>query len=305
MLPIANTLEDYRSINKQDLSFVEATRIILQKQNLHVEISQFATSGSLPVLIVNNAYVFKFFPPIFASEAPTESKALEFLTANACAAPQLLALEDINGWKCVQMTKLKGHNLKDLWPTLNEQQRQSACQQVGNSLRKIHDLSLPETGFFKNDWNEFLTEQKKNCVERHTKLGLREDLLKQIPDFLNSVELKWSRISFLHTEVMKDHVLFDEHLNFQGFIDFEPSRLGAAEYDFAAVAVFLSSGDRKALRSFYEGYGSIAQANTQEFKRQALAYTLLHQYSNLKWYLEFMPNADTLDQLAELWWAVN
>lgn len=304
MLPIANTLEEYRSINKQDSSFIQAAKIILQKQSIEIETSQFATSGSLPVVLVNNSFVFKFFPPIFAAEAPTETLALEFLSEKNCACPKLVAIEDINGWKCIQMTKLAGNNLKDLWPTLNEQQRQSACKQIGESLRKIHNLSLPETGFFKNDWNEFLTEQKKNCVDRHSKIGLPEDLLKQIPDFLNNVELKHHRISFLHTEVMKDHVFFDDELKFQGFIDFEPSRLGAAEYDFASVGVFLTSGDSKALRAFFEGYGILELATTKNFKRLLLAYTLLHQYSNLKWYLEFMPVADTLDELAELWWAI-
>ena len=303
MLPAANTLEEYRSINKQDASFIEASKIILQKQNIQMTQSHFASSGSLPVLIVNDAFVFKFFPPVFANESPTESLALEFLTKNNCAAPKLLAHEDINGWKCVQMSKLAGSNLKDLWPTLGDDQRQSACKQIGKNLRKIHDLTLPETGFFKNNWNEFLTEQKKNCYERHAKIGLREDLLKQIPDFLNTVDLTWNKISFLHTEVMKDHVFFDEQLQFQGFIDFEPSRLGAPEYDFASVGVFLTSGDKKALRSFFEGYGILNQASTTSFKRRVMAYTLLHQYSNLKWYLEFMPNADTLDELAEQWWA--
>ncbi len=305
MLPTAYTLEEYRSINKQDPSFIEAARFILQKQNTQLTQSHFAISGSLPVLIVNEEFIFKFFPPIFAAEAPTESKALEFLTNNDCVAPKLLAVEDIKGWKCVQMTKLKGRNLKDLWPELDENQKTSACQQIGESLRKIHKINFPDTGFFKNDWTEFLTEQKKNCVERHTKIGLREDLLKQIPDFLNSVELKHHHISFLHTEVMKDHVFFDDKLKFQGFIDFEPSRIGATEYDFASVGVFLTSGDPKALRAFFQGYGNLDQVTTKNFKRQAMAYTLLHQYSNLKWYLEFMPNADTLDELAELWWAVN
>ena len=190
MLPTANTLEEYRSINKQDASFIEAARFVLQKQNIQLTESHFATSGSLPVLIVNNEFIFKFFPPIFAAESPTESSALEFLTQNNCASPKLLAHED-----------------------------------------------------------------------------------------------------------------FNDELKFQGFIDFEPSRLGAAEYDFASVGVFLTSGNKQALRAFFEGYRILELASTKNFKRRVMAYTLLHQYSNLKWYLEFMPVADTLDELSELWWA--
>jgi hygromycin-B 7''-O-kinase len=36
-----------------------------------------------------------------------------------------------------------------------------------------------------------------------------------------------------------------------------------------------------------------------------MAYALLHRYSRLAWYLEFMPTggAETLDDLARRWWA--
>lgn len=305
MLPTANTSEEYRLINKQDLAFIEVARFILQKQNIQITQTQFATSGSLPVLITNNSFVFKFFPPLFAAEAPTEISALELLSANNCAAPRLIAYEEVEGWKCVLMTKLAGKNLKDLWPLLNNQQRQHVCRQIGQSLKKIHNLVLTEHSYFKNNWDLFLSEQSKNCTARQIQVGLSSDLIKQIPAFLKSVIFTNERISFLHTEVMKDHVFFDENLNFQGFIDFEPSRLGHYEYDFASVGVFLTSGDSLALRAFFEGYDLVEMASTKEFKRRALAYTLLHQYSNLKWYLEFMPNASSLDELAELWWKID
>lgn len=303
MLPAANTPEQYKSINRQDPVFTQAALSLSASQNIKVSSTAFPSSGSLPVVFVNNTYVFKFFPPLYADESLTESKALQFLADNNCAAPRLISTGDIAGWKYVCMKKLSGQSLKDLWPNLTDIQRQKACHDVGFSLRKMHELTLPIGNNSNNNWSDFLKEQQRNCLERHTKIGLREDLLKQIPDFLKSIDLNTNRISFLHTEVMKDHVFFDDQLNFQGFIDFEPSRVGPAEYDFASVGVFLTSGDQNSLASFFEGYGNSAIATTPSFKRRALAYTLLHQYSNLKWYLEFMPNADTLDELAELWWA--
>lgn len=132
-------------------------------------------------------------------------------------------------------------------------------------------------------------------------------MLKQIPSFLESTAINWSQISFLHTEVMRDHVFFshaNNQVTFNGFIDFEPSMVGATEYDFASVSIFVSSGDSDALCSFFEGYGNLDFASHRDFRRRIMAYTLLHKYSNLKWYLEFMPNADTLDDLADLWFAI-
>ena len=305
MLPVANTSEEYRSIKKQDPSFIEAARLILKTQNIELTDSSFAKNGSLPVLLVDNSLVFKFFPALYANEAPTEISALELLTQNNCKVPKLISYHEIDNWICIQMTQLKGQSLKDLWVHLNDEQKKSACRQIGQSLRKIHEIDLSKNLYFKNNWYDFISEQKRNCVNRQTQIGLREDLIKQIPLFLESVDLNYSPISFLHTEVMKDHVFFDENLNFEGFIDFEPSRLGYFEYDFASVGVFLTSGDSLALKAFFEGYDISETSATKEFKRRALAYTLLHQYSNLKWYLEFMPVARTLDELADLWWRTN
>ena len=42
----------------------------------------------------------------------------------------------------------------------------------------------------------------------------------------------------------------------------------------------------------------------QALRSEVMAYLLLHKYSNLKWYLQFMPDAKSLDELAELWWSV-
>lgn len=213
----------------------------------------------------------------------------------------------MHGWQFVLMSKLAGGSLKDLWPNLLPESRRQACIEIGKSLRKIHEINLSAVDLNTNLWTEFLSAQKNACFARHEKLGLRQDLLKQIPAFLESVNLDWSRLSFLHTEVMRDHVFFDvanEKMTFSGFIDFEPSMIGCPEYDFASVGLFLSSGDRDALRSFFEGYGNLDQVSNREFRRRIMAYALLHKYSKLTWYLQFMPNADSLDELAELWWGI-
>lgn len=307
MLPISNTVEQFNKLNLRDNSFVEIAKSLFIKQGGQVVSTGMPTNGSLPVVFINNSSVFKYFPPVFVEAWQTETKALKFLNSSRTVTPRLIGSGAVGDWKYLHMTKLPGTSLKDLWTKLSEEQRQATARQIGIELRKVHELPIDTAIFDLQTWDHFLSTQKHGCFARHERIGLRYDLLAQIPEFLNSVNLTPSRTSFLHTEIMRDHVFFNLHdhkLHFSGFIDFEPSRVGNPEYDFASVSVFLTSGDRSVLKAFFEGYGNLEVASTKDFRRRILAYLLLHQYSNLKWYLQFMPNADTLDELAELWLAV-
>jgi hypothetical protein len=65
----------------------------------------------------------------------------------------------------------------------------------------------------------------------------------------------------------------------------------------------LSRGDPRVAA----GAGALCRELGLPLQRRLLAYTLLHRYSNLRWYLERMPDRDgitTLDALAGRWWAV-
>ncbi len=303
ILPEITTQEQFRELNLRDSVFFEVTRFILSRSNKTAVETRFPSTGSLPVVLIEDSAAMKFYPSIFESDFLNEVKALKFLSS--FKVPKIFETGEIHGWRYLLMSQVRGKSLKDAWPALSPEMRQSACHQVGKHLRKIHDLELSQD-FDLSSWEAFLSAQKTACFARHEKLGLRKDLLAQIPSFLESVSLTWPRLSFLHTEVMRDHVFFDVsngEAGFNGFVDFEPSMVGAPEYDFASVGVFLSSGDKRALQAFYQGYGNSELAATKEFRRRIMAYQLLHRFSNLKWYLEFMPNADSLDGLADLWWA--
>lgn len=307
MLPNIATAEAFDAFGNKEPVFLEATKEILSKLNLNGSVLSFPDSGSLPVVIVDDQFVVKYFPQVFKEAFLNELKALEYLGSNGLACPKVMSAGELSSWNYIFMNKLPGQSLKQLWPVTSEENKREACRQVGRELRKFHSLQLPAGLNAEEEWKSFLATQIEGCYARQKKLGLSEKYLEQIPQFLNKVKLEWSRISFLHTEVMKDHVIFEKNpggLHLSGFIDFEPSMFGSPEYDFASVGVFLSSGDSGSLRSFFEGYGNLELASDSGFRRRVLAYTLLHRYSRLKWYLEFLPTADTLEELADIWWEV-
>jgi hygromycin-B 7''-O-kinase len=91
---------------------------------------------------------------------------------------------------------------------------------------------------------------------------------------------------------MREHLLVTPHpdgWSVSGLLDFEPAMRGAAEYEFAAVGLFVSRGDAGFLRRLFLTYGYDSHQLDDALPRRLLAYALLHRYSDLPWYLEQLP----------------
>ncbi|WP_298178849.1 phosphotransferase [Saccharomonospora sp.] len=147
--------------------------------------------------------------------------------------------------------------------------------------------------------------RREAVVDHHREQELAPEWLERIPDFLDSVDLATPPPVLLHTELLREHVLVrpqGERWTVSGLLDFEPSMLGAAEYEFVAASVYLVGGEETLWRGFLRGYG-YADHPGEEFARRCLAYTLLHQYSSLRRYFTWMPESGqrSFDQLARLW----
>ncbi|WP_158842732.1 aminoglycoside phosphotransferase family protein [Saccharothrix deserti] len=250
--------------------------------------------GSLPVYAVGDGHVLKLFPTVHLDEVAIERDVLEAVRGRLpVPTPGLYAAGEFGGWGYVLMERLHGESLKDVWPRLDEDARQDVSRQVGEALAALHDVTPPELE--PGDWAEFVRVQRDGCVERQRRRELGAEWLEQIPDFLDGVDLGRPELVLAHTEVMSAHLLIADG-RLSGLFDFEPAMRAAREYEFVATGVFLTRGDRKANRALHDGYGRTVDP------RKVLAYTLLHVYSNLPWYLREVPTrAKTLDELADRW----
>jgi hygromycin-B 7''-O-kinase len=154
------------------------------------------------------------------------------------------------------------------------------------------------------DWPQFLRDQRETCVERQASKGLHAHWLDQLDDFLR----RWfpeddGRRVLLHTEVMREHLLADNHdgtWRLTGLVDFEPAMIGAPEYEFASVGIFVACAEPGLFRACLDAYGMKPDADQAP---RIMAYALLHRYSNLRWYLERLPSPQTatLESLARSW----
>ncbi|MFD0202220.1 MULTISPECIES: phosphotransferase family protein [Saccharothrix] len=289
--PPAVTEEQFEALDDDALR--PGLEALLGHLGVSGDVERFA-DGSLPVYAVGDRYVVKLFPAVHLDEVATERDVLEAVRGRLpVPTPELHAAGEFGGWGYVLMERLRGVSLKDVWPGLDAAARREVSRQVGEALAALHEVTPPPLG--PDDWAEFVRTQRSGCVERQRGRGLAPHWLEQIPDFLDSVDLGQPELVLAHTEVMSAHLLIDDG-RLTGLFDFEPAMRAAREYEFVATGVFLTRGEREANRALHDGYGRAVDP------RKVLAYTLLHVYSNLAWYLREVPTrATTLDELADHW----
>ncbi|MEV7598620.1 aminoglycoside phosphotransferase family protein [Kitasatospora sp. NPDC089797] len=263
-------------------------------------------AGSVPVYAVGAEHVLKLFPAAAARDGLTEERVLDFLDgALPIPTPTLRAAgEDANGWRYVLMSRLHGEDLATAWPRVPPAGRTRIARDCGEALAVLHALDAEPLADLLGPahWPAFLDRQRAGAVERQRRRALPEAWAEQIADFLAAAPLpSGPQRSLLHTEFMREHLITDPAGGrpLTGLIDFEPAMIGDPAYDLVAVGLFTTRADPRLLGQLLAGYGRSVEP------RLLMAYTLLHVYSDLPWYLrELKPSARTLDDLAEEWFGV-
>jgi hygromycin-B 7''-O-kinase len=263
-------------------------------------------SGSLPVYAVGDGHVLKVFPPYEQEHASVEARVLAAVQdALPIATPRLVAADTHDGWPCILMSQLQGTRVVDAWPALSASACDRLADTLGQTLAALHAIDTAPLANLPPRWEDFIAEQAATATARQSKRRLDAYWLERVADFL----ARWmpppaARHALLHTEIMREHLLVDADGRASGLFDFEPAMVGAPEYEFASVGLFFACGDARALRRTLLAYGYAPHQLDESLQCRFMAYTLLHRYSHLRWYLERIPAGDatTLEQLATRWW---
>ncbi|WP_409475095.1 phosphotransferase [Streptomyces sp. HC307] len=259
--------------------------------------------GSQPVYAVGDEHVLKLFPGAAAQDGVAEGRVLTHVQGRLpVPTPQVRDFGPYeNGWQYVLMSRLRGENLAGAWDRVPRSHRERLVTDVGETLAVLHSLNPDPLAdvLGPGDWGAFLDRQRAGAVEQQRAHGLPAAWLEQIPEFLASVPLpRAPHRSLLHTEVMQQHFLVDpDGWRLTGLFDFEPAMIGDRAYDFVGVGLFVTRGDPNLLARLARAYGHTFEPS------ELLAYTVLHVYSNLPWYMRELrvPAEGTLLALAEAW----
>ncbi|MEU4116354.1 aminoglycoside phosphotransferase family protein [Kitasatospora sp. NPDC028055] len=312
MLPLVETDEQGDAVVPEEAVLRPGAEALCARLGVGGQALERFAEGSVPVYAVGSEHVLKLFPAPSARDALAEERVLAFLAGRLpVPTPALRAAgEYVNGWRYVLMSRLHGEGLAPAWPRVPQPERERIARDCGEALAALHALDTSRTAAAPGaepladalppgDWPAFLARQRAGAVARQRERGLPEAWLEQIPDFLSAAPLPAGpQRALLHTEFMREHLITDpaDGWRLTGLIDFEPAMIGDPAYDLVAVGLFTTRADPHLLGRLLAAYGRPFEP------RLLMAYTLLHVYSNLPWYLrELKPSADTLDDLAEEW----
>jgi hygromycin-B 7''-O-kinase len=304
MLPLVETGEELAEMVRDEALLRPAMVDLCERLGVAVKPLIRFYEGSLPVYSVGAAHVVKLFPAFEKLDAMREERVLSHLYGKLpVPTPQLYSAGAYkNGWSFVLMSRLPGESLSEAWPRIPAAEQDRIVTEAGEILAALHALNPAPLArsVGPSEWGMFVEAQRANAVEQQREAGLSEQWLEQIPWFLRSVPLAAPpRRVLLHTEFMRHHLTVDpDGWRLTGLFDFEPAMIGDPAYDFVSVGLFMSCGEPRLLKRFYEAYG-----RPPFDPRTLMAYTLLHVYSNLPAYLDALPQPPepTLDSLAETW----
>ncbi|MEJ8645484.1 aminoglycoside 3'-phosphotransferase/choline kinase family protein [Streptomyces sp. MS1.HAVA.3] len=303
MLPVVETDEEWDAVVPDETIMRPGVEDLCGRLGLGAAPLVRFPEGSQPVYAVGDDHVLKLFPAAAARDGVAEGRVLAHLQGRLpVATPQVResgAYE--NGWRYVLMSRLRGEGLAQAWPRIPRADRERLASEVGDALAVLHALDPEPLAdvLGPGDWGAFVDRRRAGAVEQQRGHGLPDAWLEQIPDFVASVPLpREPQRVLLHTEVMQQHLLVDpDGWRLTGFFDFEPAMIGHRAYDFVGAGLFVTRADPGLLGRLLASYGRGFEP------AELLAYTLLHVYSNLPWYMRELgvPSDATLGSLADAW----
>lgn len=279
---------------------------IFEKHHLPVDCTRI-TEGSRLLVSSADRYIIKVFSPEDIDFARTETVFLAHLYGKLpIHTPELVASGHWGIYPYIIMEQLEGMPLSRIWNRLSAGEHRDIIERLAVAVHAMHTLPsrfLVKTPF---QWHPFIEHQEKALLDNHRSYGLSRPWLDQLLDYMGTCRLDLhdpARLAPLHTELMLEHIFIKKSGTrwvLSGLIDFEPSMIGRIEYEFCSVGLFLTQGDKDLFHTFLSSYGYPEAELTDELSRSVMGLMLLHRYSNLKWFLTFLPEDAQFTELRHL-----
>lgn len=317
ILPLIQSYEDYEKfiqdveVCKANVLQNAAREIIHRHHLLELPLLLFS-EGTNVVFAHGDHQVIKLFPPFHQKQYHSEKLVLKHLQNKlSVKTPELQYYGEVSGWPYLVMSQLEGTLLENLWSEMDYANKVVILQELGVLIKDVH--ALPTRGLESIDcqWEQFVETQIANCVNHHRLNQLSQNLLQQIPSFLDSVKsrlLPIKRPVLLTGEYTPMNFLVQQKegiWHIDGLIDFGDAMLGLPEYDLLGPGAFLVQGDKALLKLFLTAYGYAPEELTQNLSQKLMALMLLHQYSHLNSQVRiegWQQKVKTIKDLEELLW---
>lgn len=254
-------------------------------------------AGTYPTLLAGDIVVklFGYFGDWRGSFA-TECAANRVLARRPGIAPAVRASGDLyagsESWPYLIVDRLRGTAWRDAG--LSAGGRQRVAREVGDMLRRVHDIDVPAQEQLPRDW---LAANGPGAADRAREWGiLPEHLIDQIGDYI--ADYRTDQLCFLHADVTEDHIFVDAD-GLEEIIDWGDSMIGDPYYELGALHLGAFGGDTATLAAFLAGYGWPADPG---FVRRAMQVALMHRFDLFRAYAEIAAGLATLADFAHALW---
>jgi hygromycin-B 7''-O-kinase len=313
MLPFIHSFEEYENLKLKADIFENAAKEIIRRHQLPNEpISLF--EGTNIVFSYGKNRVIKIFPPLHQDQFTSETLVMKHLHNKLSIRTPTIEYEgEIMGWPYVIMSRLEGTLLEGLWEKLGHNNKLIIIRELGALIREVHSLPTHGLEVIDCDWQQFIKNQINQCMTKHQTTKLPENLLQQIPTYLESIETFLPRIKdpvILTGEYTPMNFLVTQKSgvwHIHGLIDFGDAMLGLPQYDLLGPGAFLIQGDKILLKEFLIAYGYLPAELTATLSHQLTALMLLHRYSNLNVQIRiknWKTKVNNLKELESLVWGL-
>jgi hygromycin-B 7''-O-kinase len=256
--------------------------------------------GSAQLFHAGTEVVLKIFPE---DELPPQTNEVQYLRLLhgrlPVETPELLDHGVLQGRPFILMSRLKGIPLVRLWTSLSTIEKEGMVTGMAEMLRALHSIPVDSVTFHETRWAQFIRGQLETLAERLSSSGLGTSTVGEMLDFINSappVE-NTSPPVICHTELMREHLFARRtggRYRLSGLLDFEPSMVAVAEYDFCAMGLFVTAGEPGLFKRFQREYGHTGAPDG------IMRMLLLHRYSNMKRFMAMASRAGHSPSIEEL-----
>ncbi len=258
--------------------------------------------------------IIKIYPPLHQEQFKHEVLVMRHLNKKiSVKTPEIEYEGTLSGWPYIITNRLDGVLLEGLWEKLTENNKMILIREIGELIREVHALQVMGLEAIDCHWPQFISQQMDHCVAQHQATGLPENLIKQIPTYLNAAKNLLPSLQkpvLLTGEYTPMNLLVQQQSgswHIHGMIDFGDCMLGLPEYDLLGPGAFLIQGNKKLLREFLLGFGYTSENMTPLLSRQLTTLMLLHRYSNLKVQIRiknWQSKVSSLEDIEKLVWGV-
>ncbi|WDE00843.1 phosphotransferase [Thalassomonas actiniarum] len=275
-------------------------RFIQEKHGLAQGSWQRIHAGGNALFALNDAFIVKVVPPNWVYQGQAEIDASTLLGQQlSIAIPQVLASGSVNNWLYVVMTKLPGVSLADVWQQLNQSEKLLLVQQLGLFIRELHSLPLAGDNKMKVNWADYIDKLKQDCLPRHQRKGVSENLIAQIEPYLAQQALAQGMAfddgidMFIHMDLHPWNLMVEQkdgQYRLCGVLDFGDAIVGRSRLlELLTPMLFMCQGNEALVRALLESYSLLDIGDKEELRRQLMAIALLRPACDFNFVLSQVP----------------